>query len=558
MIDWLEIHHFAIAASVELELEKGFSAVTGETGSGKSLMVDALATLLGARADNSLIQLGKDSAEIQCSFSLPDGHPVFARLEQQDLRSENELLLRRIIRRDKPSRGFINGRSVNISVLRELGVDLVDIHGQHEHHSLIRRPVQQALLDEAAGNRGALEQLSNCYNTLTSLQQQLKQITSEQTAIQERIDLLKFQLAELDQLNPVVGEWQQLEHQQKRLQHLQELVIGCQAIVNRLDLEDQSNINSEISKLISQLRQLERFDSELGPVASLLEEAAVNTEEAARQLKDRYQSNDIESVEIEEIEQRFSSFHELSRKHRIQPHALAEHTEALRTELNGLSNPDAERQRLEKLIGEQQHQYQEVCLRISNSRKKSAKKLAKQITKAMQELGMQGGNFDIALNPLPSGQISRLGNESVEFMVSANPGLPIQPLSRVASGGELSRISLAIQVILAGAAMIPTLIFDEVDVGIGGTVANIVGQQLRELGKTSQVICVTHLAQVAARADHHFNVSKDNTGRKSGVMDISIRLLDRESRIEEIARMTGSEKITQQSRAHAEQMLASA
>ena len=558
MIDWLEIRHFAIAASVELELESGFSAITGETGSGKSLMVDAVATLLGARADNAMIQLGEDSAEIQCSFSLPEGHPVFTWLDQHELRSENEILLRRVVRRDKPSRGFINGKSVNISMLRDLGVNLVDIHGQHEHHSLIRRPVQLSLLDDAAGNQPTLVQLGNCYEDLSSLQQQLDKLSSEQTATLERIDLLKFQLHELDQLNPLPGEWQKLAQQQKRLQHHQELVTGCQAAVERLDQDDTVNINRGLNKLVGQLRHLEQYDNELGAIAGLLEEAAVNAEEATRQLRDRFQSSDMDSDQTIEIEQRFSSFHELSRKHRVQPHALAEHAETLRHELNGLSNPDAERKRLEALLEVAQEQYWTLCQTLSSARKKSAKKLTKQIATAMQELGMRGGDFDIALRPLGPGQFSRFGNETAEFLVTANPGTPLQPLSKVASGGELSRISLAIQVILAGAAMIPTLIFDEVDVGIGGTVANVVGQRLNQLGKTSQVICVTHLAQVAARADHHFSVTKEESKRKNGAMDISFRLLDRESRIEEIARMTGSEKITQQSRAHAEQMLASA
>ncbi|MGB5708222.1 MAG: hypothetical protein WBM41_15480, partial [Arenicellales bacterium] len=333
MIDWLEIRHFAIAASVELELEDGFSAVTGETGSGKSLMVDALATLLGARADNSLIQLGQDNAEIQCSFSLPLGHAVFDWLEQHDLRSDNELLLRRIIRRDKPGRGYINGKPVNISMLRELGVDLVDIHGQHDHHSLIRKPIQQALLDEAAGNQTLLDELSSCYGSLSALQKQMDRISNQQTAIQERIDLLKFQLTELDQLDPVVGEWEQLEQQQKRLHHMQELVSGCQSVIERLDQDERSNINSDLVKVSAQLRNLERFDTELGAVVTLLEEATVNVEEAVRQLKDQYQSSEVDSNEIKEIEQRFSIFHELSRKHRVQPQMLAEHTIVLREEL---------------------------------------------------------------------------------------------------------------------------------------------------------------------------------------------------------------------------------
>lgn len=553
MIDWLTIKHFAIAASVELELDNGFTAVTGETGSGKSIMVDAIGTLLGARADNSLIQHGQEQAEIQCSFSLPKTHSVFHWLASHDLGCDEEILLRRIIRRDKPSRGFINGNPVNISMLRELGNELLDIHGQHEHHSLMRKPIQQSLLDEAAGNQLTITKIGDCYDTLMQIQRQLDQVNNEQANTQERIDLLTFQLAELDQLRPLEGEWEQLEKKQKRLHHAQELSQGCHAVAARLYLDDDST-HDQLTRLSGQLRQLEKFDPTLDEIASMLDEASVNTEEAARQLQDQAGDAELNPAEILEIEQRFTSFHELSRKHRIQPGLLADHALTLRSELDSLSNPDAERQRLEQEIKVQREHYDKLASKLTATRKSMARKLAKKITAAMQELGMAGGKFEIDLRPHKADALFRSGSESVEFLVTANPGVPLQPLSKIASGGEISRISLAIQVILAGAAKVPTLIFDEVDVGIGGTVANVVGQRLKEIGTSCQVLCVTHLAQVAARADQHFSV--DKIEQKSGGIAVSVQKLNDEQRVAEISRMSGSEKLTDQSRAHAEQMLA--
>lgn len=555
MIDWLSIRHFAIASAVELEFNNGFSAVTGETGSGKSLMVDALSVLLGARADASLIQHGQDSAEIQCQFSLEPDHPVFGWLSDNDLDSEQELVLRRVIRRDRPGRGYINGRSVNIGTLREVGNALADIHGQHDHHSLMRRAVQQQLLDESAGNGKLLVQIGDLYDEVVSLEKQRDALTREQTNTRERVELLTFQLNELERLNPQPGEWDKLDLSQKRLQHIHELASGAQSIASRLQQGD-NDINSELVRLAGQLRQLQQFDPKLAAVAELLEESSVNLEEAASELNSRYQDVDVDEAEVSRIDARISTFHELGRKHRIEPQQLAEHAAAMRRELDSLSNPEAEAERLDELIREGRKAYRKVADKLGKLRRKSSVVLGRKITAAMQELGMQGGSFDIRLTNNPELRLSRTGNETVEFLVTANAGQPLQPLSRIASGGEVSRISLAIQVILAGTAKVPTLIFDEVDVGIGGTVANVVGARLHELGQSSQVICVTHLAQVAARADHHYSVAKASSSKKVDAINVSVNRLDHEQRIEEIARMTGSEKLTKQARDHAEQMLA--
>ncbi|MBX2869287.1 MAG: DNA repair protein RecN [Acidiferrobacterales bacterium] len=554
MIDWIAIRHFAITESVELELDDRFTAVTGETGSGKSLMVDALGILLGARADNSLIQFGKDQAEIQASFNLTADHPIFSWLRQHDLEDQTELQLRRIIRRDKPGRGYINGRPVNISMLRTLGESLVDIHGQHEHHSLMRRPIQQMLLDEAAGNQKVLHKVASLHDRVSALRKQLDELNNTQQSTAERMDLLKFQLGELTHLDPVQGEWEQLEITQKRQQHSKELISGTLEAAQILMERDNSNVHQELGRVGLQLRQLESLDSALGDIAAMLEEASVNVEEAARQLKTHYEATDLNAEEAEEVEQRISLYHSLSRKHRVHPNELAEYAIELQTQLDGLKNPEAETARLQKELDSAIGEYEKAAQQLTRKRISEAKKLGKKITAAMQDLGMEGGEFQVAIQPVPSSEYPRTGKETIEFRVTANPGIPIQPLAKIASGGEVSRISLAIQVILADAARVPTLVFDEVDVGIGGTVANVVGERLRQLGASRQVICVTHLAQVAARANNHFSVSKASDNGRS--VKVQVRPLSDEQRIEEIARMSGSEKLTKQSRAHAEEMLA--
>ena len=556
MIDWIAIRHFAITERVELELDTGFSAITGETGSGKSLMVGALTILLGARADSGLIRQGEVQAEIQCSFSLKKDHPVFAWLLQQELPADGELILRRIIRRDKPGRGYINGAAVNISTLRELGAGLVDIHGQHEHHSLMHRAVQQKLLDHVAGNDTLLQEIGDCHTLWRTLSGELARIESESNDIQQRIDLLTFQLSELDALAAKPGEWNELSSLQKRFAHRAEISTACATALSALYDSSEDTVHDSLSRHAAGLRQLEKHDDALGRIAAIIEEAAVNVGEAGRQLRDSLQESDSDPAKVAEVEQRFAAYYELSRKHRIQPVDLVDYTEKLRIELTSLQNPDAERQRLEIAIADQFAIYLKLSKKLTRLRTRAAKELSIEITAAMRELGMEGGEFDVALQPIAKQIVSASGSESVEFMVNTNPGQPLKPIAKVASGGELSRISLAIQVILAGAASVPTLVFDEVDVGIGGTVANIVGEKLRHLGQKCQVLCITHLPQVAARANQHFSVRKSNIGDNS--IRIEIKKLDSDERVAEIARMSGSEKLTSQAKAHAEQMLAGA
>ena len=554
MIDWLQIRHFAIASEVDIEFDSGFTTFTGETGAGKSIIVDAIRLLLGDRADNGLIQHGQDTAELQIGFALPKEHSAFAWLDSQNLENGDECILRRTIRRDKPSRAFVNGHAVTVSQLRELGKEVVDIHGQNEHHSLLSRQTQRVLLDTAADNVALVESLGVIYRDLNHIQVQIDRLSDESQSAQERADLLKFQIEELNELNPVEGEWLELEQNQKRAHHTSELTSGTQSISNKLYESDDQSLSSILVQCSQQLDQLSQYDPSLNGIVKMLEEANVNIEEAANQLRAFYEGMHIDEAEITRIEQRFSTYHQLSRKHRIQPEQLQSHFQQMKEELSDLKDPEAELARLNELKTLKIEAYQDLAIQISKNRKNTAAKLAGKVTKIMQQLGMQGGAFDIALHPVSSDTYTLYGNESIEFIVTANAGQPLAPLSKVASGGELSRISLAIQVILAEKAQIPTLVFDEVDVGIGGSIASVVGKKLQDLGKSTQVICITHLSQVAAKGNHHFHVTKKD-GKTANTI---VSKLDTQQRIEELARMSGGTELTPQSLSHAEEMLRSA
>ncbi len=557
MIDWLEIRQFAIAEHIALEFGDSFTAVTGETGSGKSLIVDAVGALLGARADNSAIRKPQDEAEIHGGFILGEDHPAMRWLKENDLNNQNECILRRVVRRDKPSRAYINGRAVNASQLRELGRELADIHGQNEHHSLLHKKGQLSLLDNAAGNAELLTRLGDAYTQAMAVRTRIEQLKNHGDLARERADLLRFQITELDALAPTPDEWPQLEQQQKRMHHAQDLAVGARAIAARLSEDEGGNMNAALVDCCRQLQRLAEYDQRLVRVIAMLEEAGVNLGESAAQLQSVAAEGALNPQEIAEIEARFSLYHDLSRKHKVLPGLLAAKLEQLRTELDGLANPEVELERLDEQWRAHKADYQKSARVISKNRNAAATQLSTGVTDLMQELGMAGGALEIRLIPNNAGggedELSRRGAEGVEFMVSANPGQPLQPMGKVASGGELSRISLAINVVLAADAPTSTLIFDEVDVGIGGRVADVVGEKLRQLGSNRQVICITHLSQVAAKAHHHWSVAKQ-TGKQARV---SVQPLDHEQRIKEIARMTAGAELTPQSLAHAEQLLQS-
>ena len=557
MIDWLEINQFAIAEHIELEFDDHFTTVTGETGSGKSLIVDAIDILLGHRSDSSYIHHAHDTALIQAGFSISAGHPAMRWLREHEMTAQNGCILKRVLRRNKPSRGYINGHAVTATQLKGIGRELVDIHGQNEHHSLLKKSTQLRLLDSAADNPEHVAELSRYHDALLDISKQISRVLDESDVNRNRSDLLKFQISELSELNPRPGEWGGLETTHKRLNHQQELTTGLQRIADELYESDNDNIAGKLLQHVRLLDHLYEYATELKSISDMLGEARVTLQEAALQLRPFYRDMDIDPEEMETIETRFSQYHSLSRKHRVEPHTLFENFLAMKKELDNLKTPENELKRLRLLYATEFGKYQETADRISVSRKKAAEKLVGEVTEIMQELGMRGGKVDIRFTPVEPDSFTRHGNESIEILVSANPGHPLQPLNKVASGGELSRISLAIQVVLARKAQAPTLIFDEVDTGIGGEVANAVGRKLKTLGQSAQVICVTHLSQVAARGDHHFHVAKHPRNGHDNV-NATVTRLTPDQRIEEIARMSGGRKITEHSIAHAQEMLESA
>ncbi len=551
MIDWLEIRRFAIADHVEVEFGDRFTTVTGETGSGKSLIVNAINVLTGRRSDSSHIRHEEESAELQAGFILNDSDPALDWLRSQGVDHGKDCIVRRVLRRGRPSRGFVNGCSVTVSQLKDLGNMLVDVHGQNEHHSLLRKSVHLTLLDDAAGNADLVVELANAYNEIQQTSNEISRLFDTRHTNQERHDLLRFQISELEELNPEAGEWTELEKRHRRVSNQKELISGAAGIYEHLYGNEETGIYSDLQKSLLLLEPLCEHAPELNSVWQMMNEAQINIEESAKQLIPVFESIPLDAEEMEKLEKRLSRYHDMARKFRTPPEKLNVHLAQLKKELGQISDPQAEVNRLQDRLEKMTTQYRKLCIDISANRKKTALRLEREITGIMQELGMQGGKFHISLMPVPDGAITRYGAESVEFMVTTNPGLPLGPLGKIASGGELSRISLAIQVVLASRHQAPTLIFDEVDVGISGKVASVVGQKLRELGERTQIICITHLSQVAASGNHQLSVSKTSAGK----VDTSIRHLSPEQRIVEIAKMTSGKRVTEQTLAHAREML---
>jgi len=551
MLTSLFIRDFAVVRQLELSLESGLTVFTGETGAGKSIMVDALALALGERADTDVIRPGCEQAEIVAGFHLQQRQDAAHWLSAHDLFEDGECILRRVLHRERASRGFINGRPVPMQMLRELGERLVDIHGQHEHQSLLRRDAQRQILDDAAGHGESVEALAATYGELRALDERTESMRARGHDRDARLDLLRYQVQELDALALADGELDQLEQEHERLAHSSELVEGVQTLCTALYDADEGTLAEGLGHAVVRLQALGVIDPALGEVSDMLAQAAVQVEEASSALRRYLDRLDLDPQRLEWVDQRLGTVHDLARKHRVRPAELPEVGERLRSELSELEELD---ERLSLLDQERQGllgRYAEQASAVTAGRRKAAQRLNKRVTAQMHELGMQGGRFEASLEPLPPATPTAYGLDRVDFLVTANPGQPPRPLTKVASGGELSRISLALQVEIASLGRVPTLIFDEVDVGIGGGVAEIVGQKLRTLGGARQVLCITHLAQVAAQGSHQWRVVK----QAEPEVEVSIEPLAEQSRVQEIARMIGGVTITDQTLAHAREML---
>lgn len=547
MLQRLIIRDFVIVDQLELEFGCGFGALTGETGAGKSILIDALSLVLGERADASVIRTGAERAEITAEFDVAENSVLASWLETNDFDIAT-CLLRRIIDQNGRSRAYINGTAATLGQLREIATFLADIHGQNAHHSLLNTEAQRALLDAHAGAQDLLREVATTYSVWRQAREARQTAMTDSEAAARERELLEWQVKELIALAFNAGEWQETETEQRRLGNASALLEAASAALVVLD-ESETAALSALQHAGARLNELVTTDPALSDAARLFDGAVIQLEESALALR-RYQDRlELDPSRLIELDSRIDAVTQMARKYRVPPAELPALLARLTAQLDELSlraDPAAlaEREQATEAV------YLAVAKKLSALRSKTAKRLSQAVTAGMQELAMSGGQFDIALETLNEG--ASFGLENIEFQVAANAGQTLRPLAKVASGGELSRIGLALQVIASQANPVGTLIFDEVDVGIGGRVAEIVGRMLRDLGKTRQVLCVTHLPQVAAQADWQWTIIKET--RNAAVVS-SVRILDQASRVAEIARMLGGEKITRTTQRHAAEML---
>jgi DNA repair protein RecN (Recombination protein N) len=557
MLTHLRIQDFAIIETVDLELGPGMTVLTGETGAGKSILLDALGLVLGDRADSSIVRHTADKADITANFEFNAQSGVHHWLEENDLQADGECILRRIVARDGRSKAYINGRLAPVQLLRQLGQRLVDIHGQHEHQSLLRPEEQRELLDQFANNSASLTQLAQCYQEWRAVGKEQARLLQAGAERDRRLELLRYQVGELEALDLGAEEVRELNEEHSLLANAGRLAQGGQSALAEL-YEDEPSVHATLGRSLRDIQSLLSLDAQLNPVAELLDGALIHLDEAVTTLRDYLSRLDMDPGRLDWVNQRLAAIQELARKHRVEPHQLLGHLTALREELSTLEYSGEHLASLAHRLEQLKISYQNLANELRESRQSAAERLSERITRVMKSVGMPGGSFAVRVIPLAEGRWSAHGQDEVGFWVSANPGQPLKPLKTVASGGELSRISLAIQMIASNNARIPTLIFDEVDSGIGGGVAEQVGRKLRALAGAHQILCVTHLPQVASQSHQHLQVSKLRQTDKQGghrVTRTRIRELREEERVDELARMLGGVKLTPQSRAHAEEML---
>ena len=552
MLTRLQVRNFAIIDEIEVEFGAGMTVLTGETGAGKSILVDALGLVLGERGSAGLVRPGSERAEFGAEFDITAQPEAKAWLETQALDADADCLLRRVIGADGRSRAFINGNAVPLQSLKELGEKLLDIHGQHFHQSLGRRSVQRDLLDHFGGLKALRLTTAAAFAEWLNLDSRLERLEEAEADRSARLDLLTFQTRELDSLGLKPGEFDSLQAERQCLKMSGVLTEGVTRALHSIYDDETANVQSLLAAALHELESASAIDAELRPVETLLQEASIQVSEAADALQRYSGALDMDPARRDWIEERLDAIQALARKHRVGADELPGLHERLLAQLDELENAEATGARLTKEVAEAKSRFLKEAGLLSHGRRKAARAFAAQVTEAMRDLGMPGGVFEISLSALSETDARAWGLEDVEYLISANPGQPPMPLAKVASGGELSRMSLSIQVIASDGSAIPTMVFDEVDSGVGGGVAEMIGRRLKDLGATRQVFCVTHLPQVASLADHHYRISKRSDSKTTRT---EITELRKDERVEELARMLGGVKITKRTRAHAAEML---
>jgi DNA repair protein RecN (Recombination protein N) len=550
MLTQISISNYTIVSALEMDFSSGMTVITGETGAGKSIMLDALGLCLGDRADPKAVRHGCERAEIVAGFDIGDIPPAQAWLKERDLLSGDECLLRRLVTTEGRSRAYINGSPSTLQDCAELGALLIDIHSQHAHQSLLRRPVQRELLDAYAGHIPLARKLEQTASDWLRCKRELELLTGAQDEHTARAQLLGYQVEELNELDLQGKELAKLEAEQKVLANAEDIL---QSAHQALDLCEKQEEGAR------QALQLLSGDTHIteaaGSARGLLDSAAIQLSEARGEIQHYLDGVEIDPQRLEEVQRRLETIYDVARKHKVMPEILGDLHRDLREELQGLLGGSQRIDELRQEMDQLAQGYHKDDARLSKQRARAAKKLVKSASEILATLAMEQCQLEISLSARDSGDPHPHGSEDIEFLISTNPGAPTQPLGKIASGGELSRISLAIQVVTASTGTVPSMVFDEVDVGIGGAVAEVVGTLLRSLAADSQVLCVTHLPQVAAQGHQHLQVRKSSDDSS---VETSLTRLDSDQKVEEIARMLGGVKITKQTLAHAKEMLAGA
>ena len=551
----LQVRDFAIVEKIDIEFGSGMTVLTGETGAGKSILVDALGLVLGERGSAQLVRDGAKRAEFSAEFDVSNMVTASEWLSENALDIDGECLLRRVINQDGRSRAFINGNAVPLSQLKLLGELLLDIHGQHFHQSLGKRPIQRDLVDHFGGLLDQRAEVATSYSSWIAVAERLKSLLDAEADRASRLDLLTFQVQELESLSIAEGEAEDLNTERQKLLHSGRLADGVAAALDALIDSEASNANRLIVEATRSLTSLAEFDPSLTPLVEMLNSASIQVSEATESLRRYGDDIDMDPNRRDWVEERLDALQAIARKHRVTVDELPALQDRLREELEALENSEERGRELEAQATAMRDEFLSKAQTLSSARAASAAKFSKAVTEAMSGLGMPGGTLEAAIYHLNEDNARPWGLDDIEFLISANPGQKPQPLAKIASGGELSRMSLSIQVIASDGSAIPTMVFDEVDSGVGGGVAEMVGRRLQQIGENRQVLCVTHLPQVASLADEHFRISKVSDGKSTRT---GLHVLGKEERIEELARMLGGVEITTKTLEHAAEMLAGA